>query len=90
MNKFLFIAVAALSLTKPAIAWDGTDSDSGVSIEIERGNLVRSGREIEFYDYDAGEYRTGQVQSIRRYGASVELEIEDEETGDTRTFEMDN
>lgn len=73
-----------------ASAWDGYDYDSGNHVEIEKGNLVRPGREIEFYDYGSGEYRTGDVQSIKRYGRSVEVEVVDNETGEYRTFDMDD
>lgn len=44
--------LSAMSFT--AIAWDGYDLETGANIEIERGNRVRSGSEIEFYDFDAG------------------------------------
>lgn len=83
------ILVIALALSNNVFAWDGYDSDSGSSVEIEKGNLVRRGRDIEYYDYGSGEYREGEVQSIRRHGRIVEVEIEDSETGETRTFDMD-
>jgi hypothetical protein len=68
--------------------WDGTDVESGASVEIESGNLVRTGNDIEIYDYDAGEYKYVEVESINRYGNTVELELYDYDTGDTRTVEM--
>ena len=34
-----------------AAAWDGYDYESGSYVEIEKGNLVRDGEEIEYYDY---------------------------------------
>ena len=44
--KHLFLA-AALLISTPAFAWDGFDWDSGTYVEIEDGNLVREGEEIE-------------------------------------------
>ena len=85
-------AVAAIILagaSLPAFAWEGYDHEQGVAVEIEKGNLVREGREIEVYDSEAG-YRTFEVDSIERHGSSVEIEVTDTETGDTRTFEMEN
>jgi predicted transcriptional regulator len=85
MPVFFFILMAS-----SAHAWDGYDYEKGSYVEIEKGNLVRSGEEIEYYDWGSGEYRTGEVQSINRFGSSVEVEVEDSETGEVRTFEMDD
>ncbi len=54
-----------VALTSPAAAWDGYDYESGNYVEIEEGQLVRPGREIEYVDYDKGEYRYCDVESIR-------------------------
>jgi hypothetical protein len=72
-----------------AFAWDGYDYESGGYVEIEKGNLVRPGEEIEYYDYGSGEYKYGDVESIDSYGSSVDVEIYDQESGEYRTFEMD-
>lgn len=85
--KKLFLAT--LLLSAPAFAWDGYDYDSGSFVEIEKGNLVREGREIEFYDYGSGEYRTGTVNDISTLGSGASVEIQDNETGETRTLDMD-
>ena len=58
-----------------AYAWDGYDYDSGSFVEIEKGNLVRPGRDIEIYDYGTGEYKDVEVQSMRSRGSKVELEV---------------
>lgn len=72
-----------------ALAWDGVDTSTGGSVEIGKGNLVRSGSTIEVYDADAGDYLDVEVQSIRRFGGSVEVEVYDFDSGEYRTFEMD-
>ncbi|MGB0218785.1 MAG: DUF5334 family protein [Sinimarinibacterium flocculans] len=72
------------------LSWDGTDLESGSSVEIESGNTVRTGNDIEFYDYGAGEYREGSVESINRYGSGVEVEVYDYESGEYRVLEMDD
>ncbi len=46
----------------PVMAWDGYDYSNGAYIEIEQGNLVREGEDIEIYDYDTGEYRTFEME----------------------------
>ena len=87
--KLLTIFSAIFLCSSYAHAWDGTDS-KGTPVEIEKGNLVRDGETIEYFDYGEGKYKTGTVQDISRYGSSVEVEVQDENTGETRTFDMDS
>lgn len=74
----------------PAFAWDGEDAGSGATIEIETGNLVRTGSDIQIYDYDSGEYHDVSVESIQRSGSTVELEVYDYDIGEYRTLEMED
>ena len=71
-----------------AFAWDGTNSNTGSSVEIERGQLVRPGRTVEVYDSTEG-YKEYDVDSIRRSGRTVEIEATDSATGESTTLEMD-
>ncbi|MET3758735.1 hypothetical protein ABID08_006119 [Rhizobium binae] len=76
--------------TNICLGWDGFDNETGASVEIGKGNLVRSGQTIEIYDHGSGEYRDVDVQSIQRSGGSVEVEVYDSESGEYRTLEMDD
>ncbi|MFC5552581.1 DUF5334 family protein [Methylobacterium iners] len=80
--------LALALLTWPAAAWDGTDGSTGNTVEIEKGQTVRRGREVEFFDYGAGAYRSIDVDSIRQRGRSVEIEGTDS-AGNSVTLEMD-
>ncbi|MCZ6804092.1 MAG: DUF5334 family protein [Proteobacteria bacterium] len=71
------------------LAWDGYDYESGSYVEIEGGNLVRPGQDIEIYDYGTGEYRDVEVQSITGSGSGAEVEVYDYNTGEYRTLDMD-
>jgi hypothetical protein len=84
-----FAACFGLLSSIPAFAWDGTNSNTGSSVEIERGQLVRSGRTIEVYDSTEG-YKEYDVDSIRRSGRTVEIEATDPATGESTTLEMDD
>jgi len=84
MNKYLLLLLA-ITVSAPVLAWEGEDED-GNSVVIEKGNLVRSGREIE-YERD-GETVTATVNSIRSMGYYVEIEVTDED-GDEHTLEME-
>ncbi|MGY4413194.1 hypothetical protein ACVWW4_004930 [Bradyrhizobium sp. LB7.1] len=87
-RTFLLAGFIAVFGNTQVFAWDGTNTTTGSSIEIERGQLVRSGRTIEVYDGERG-YKEYDVDSIRRYGQSVEIEATDTETGESTTLEMD-
>ncbi|MGE7367913.1 DUF5334 family protein [Neorhizobium sp. NPDC001467] len=86
----VLVTLAALLFGTQTMAWDGVDAESGANVEIGKGNLVREGETIEVYDYDAGEYRDMEVQSIDSSGSSVDLEVYDNESGETRTFNMED
>jgi hypothetical protein len=88
------LAICAIALILgpvwDASAWDGVDSETGNSVEIGDGNLVRPGQDIEIYDSDAGEYRDVEVESIQRSGGSVEVEVYDAESGESTVLEMED
>lgn len=89
MKKLIVAVVIALS-SVPAFAWDGYDYDSGSYVEIEQGQLVREGEEIEYYDYGSSEYRTGEVSEMNSTYGGVEVEIYDYDSGEYRTVEFDD
>jgi hypothetical protein len=85
----LIVAVLVLILPTLVYAWDGYDYESGSHVEIDKGNLVRPGRDIEIYDYGTGEYSDVEVESIRGSGSGAEVEVYDYDTGEYRTLDMD-
>ena len=89
MKIFLMIVFITF-ISMPASTWEGYDYEKGSYVEIEKGNLVRTGEEIEIYDYDEGEYKNVEVEDINRYGSTVEVEVYDYETGESRTLEMED
>ena len=90
MIKYFILGAGLVLAPSAAYCWDGTDASSGEAVEIGTGNLVRSGRDIEIYDHGIGEYRDVTVESIQRYGSSVEVEVYDHESGEYRTLEMED
>ena len=89
VQKTLIAALVVLGGYDLAVAWDGTNTTTGSSVEIERGQLLRSGRTIEVYDSSDG-YKEYEVDSIRRSGGTVEIEATDSATGESTTLEMDD
>ena len=88
-KKYIFVSFISI-LSFNSYGWEGYDYQEGNHIEIESGNLVREGEEIEYYDYSDGEYKYVEVESISSYGSTTEVEVYDYDTGEYRTFEMEN
>ena len=55
-------------------------------IRTERGTLSGGGRTIEIYDYDDGQYKDVEVESIQRIPGAVEIEVFDPESGEKQNF----
>ncbi len=87
--KSTILTVAILFISVSVFAWGGYDYDTGTFIEIEQGNLVRSGSDIEIYNYGTNEYHEVEVDSVTQYGSTVEIEIYDYDTGEYSVIEMD-
>lgn len=88
-ERMLVAAIALMAACNSAGAWDGTNSSTGASVEIERGQLVRSGETIDVYDSREG-YKSYDVDNVTRYGSTVEIEATDTTTGESTTLEMDD
>jgi hypothetical protein len=89
--RSLRLALAGLLLSSSvSVGWDGIEVETGNSVEIESGNLVRTGKDIEVYDATAGKYRSVTVESIDRSGGTVEVEVYDHDSGEYTNFEMDD
>lgn len=86
--RLLLIFIVCLS--SPVLAWDGYDWDSGNYVEIESGNLVREGRDIEIYDWETNDYHDVEVIDMRDTYDGVELEVYDYDTGEYRYLDMED
>ena len=82
----LFITLSLVP--QAALAWDGTDAD-GNSVEIESGNLVRPGEDIDVYHSERG-LGTYSVENVERSGSTVEVEVYNYDSGEYETFEMED
>lgn len=88
MKRTIF-ALAICLICNVAYAWEGIDQQGGELVEIERNNLVRSGKNIEIFDYQDNNYHDVDIERIDRYGNTVEIEVYDWYNGEYRTLEMD-
>lgn len=78
---FLFLSLASAAV----FGWDGYDYNAGEYVEIDKGNLVREGKDIEVYHGEDEEYRDEEVQGFN----GNELETYDYGTGEYNYYEMD-
>ena len=85
MKKYLFLSVLCVF----SYAWDGYDYQSKSFVEIDEGNVVRRGKDIEICDYKDGRYKDVEVESVQRSGSTIEVEVYDYRSGKYRTLEMD-
>lgn len=90
MKNALAVVMAFALSSLPAMAWDGTNADTGDAVEIGKGNLVRVGEEIEVFDYGTGTYRNVTVEDVTGGGSTVEVEVYDYETGEYLLLEMED
>lgn len=79
-------SLLALLLSTTVSAWDGFNYDTGSPIEVDSYDHQGRGEgEVEYFDYNSGEYRSGYLDMYR--GGSGELT--DYETGETYQIEME-
>jgi hypothetical protein len=82
----LAFALFLICVSPNTSAWDGYNNDTGSFIEVESYDHQGEGEgEVEYFDYDSGEYRTGSLDMFP--GGSGELT--DYETGETYEVDMD-
>lgn len=84
----LVFVIGSFSIAADGLTWSGYDYDKSTYIDINEGNTVRSGNTVEVYDYNTG-YRYMDVNSVSRFGGTVTIEALDMESGEMRSFEMD-
>ena len=73
-----------------SLAWTGYEDNSTNMIDIGKGNLVREGMIIEFFDFNENKIHEAEVILREYYGNVVELTLFDMELQKERIFLMEN
>ena len=82
----MYLVVLSAATTSNAHAWGGYSYDTGDYIDVESYDHQGRGEgEVEYYDYNSGEYRSGYLDMYP--GGSGELT--DYETGQTYEVDME-
>ena len=77
--KILIMILFITFISMPADARESYDSEKGSSVEIEKGNPVRTG--------DEGENKSVQGEDIDGSGGTAEAEASDDETDENGMLE---
>ena len=83
------LALLALFAALPAYAdIEGYDWNTSNYVEIDATSITE-GDTATMYDYDTGDYHDISVESVDRYGLSVEAEVYDYTTSEYRTLDLE-
>lgn len=83
------LALLALFASLPSFAEiEGYDWDTKNFVEIE-SKWLSEGDNVEMYDHNTNSYHDVEVQSIDRFGLTVEAEVYDNTTGEYRTIDLE-
>ena len=90
MKKFFIITITLLTLASTnSFAWAGYEENTNISIDIPSGNLVRIGRQIDFFDFSTNNYHPAEVIFVDDIFSGTRLELKDLETNKKRIFYME-
>lgn len=91
MKKLIILVFLVIIFLSPTscLARDGYDTFNGDFIEIDKPNKLKVGRYADYYDYNAGEYKSGTVDALKVEKNKIKLEIFDDQDGTDRSFELD-
>ena len=83
------LALLALFAALPAYAdIEGYDWNTSNYVEIDAASITE-GDTVTMYDYDTGDYHDISIESVDRYGLSVEAEVYDYTTSEYRTLDLE-
>lgn len=85
----LILVFIILTLPLPAGAWDGKIRGTSEYVEIGRGQYVRNGEIIEYYNHDTGETHEAEVDSVDDGNGSTNVTVVDGDSGVKSVLEME-
>ncbi len=81
------LALALFALASPALAMDGVNVDTGDAVTVDDGTEFKVGDVIAMFDADGNEMDV-QVQAVNDTGTALDVDVADQDTGDTATVEF--
>jgi len=85
MRIAIIVLVAVVWASSACYGWDGYDWNKGEFVEVGKGNLVRTGNDIEVYHWGGAGYQdetvtdishSGDVTTVDAYGVTHEYDMD--------------
>ena len=90
MRHYAFVAVFALfAFYTPAFAMDGVNVDTGDAVTADDGTNFVIGQPVTLYDAEGNEMSV-VVQGVKQTDAGLDVDVQDQDSGDTATIEFAN
>ncbi|MDE2385369.1 MAG: hypothetical protein KGO53_12200 [Alphaproteobacteria bacterium] len=80
-------ALALLALAVPAHAMDGVNVDTGDAVTVDDGTTFNVGDPLVMFDADGNEIDV-EIQAVKDTGAALDVDVIDQDSGDTATIEF--
>jgi uncharacterized protein YxjI len=81
------LTVAVFAFAAPAYAMDGVNTDTGDAVTADDGTTFNVGDTVTLYDADGNEM-TVQVQAVKDTGDALDVDVIDNDSGDSATIEF--
>ncbi len=81
------VALALVALVSPAMAMDGVNTDTGDAVTVDDGTEFTVGNVIALFDADGNEMDI-EIQAVNDKGDAIDVDVVDQDSGDTATVEF--
>ena len=81
------VALALVALASPALAMDGVNTDTGDAVTVDDGTEFTVGNVIALFDADGNEMDV-EIQAVNDKGDAIDVDVVDQDSGDTATVEF--
>ncbi len=81
------LAIALFAFATPVFAMDGVNTDTGDAVTADDGTVFNVGDTVTLYDADGNEM-TVQVQAVKDTGDALDVDVVDNDSGDSATIEF--
>jgi len=81
------LVLATLAMAVPALAKDGVNLDTGDTVTVDDNQDFNVGDVVAFFDADGNEVDVS-IDKVNDTGDAIDVDVTDQDSGDTATFEF--
>ncbi len=81
------LAISLFALAAPAFAMDGVNTDTGDAVTADDGTVFTVGDVISLYDAEGNEMSV-EIKAVNDTADSLDIDVTDQDTGDSATIEF--